>query len=137
VLSRITQWTIVCFIACTFHFLQYCNASVQSVDPLPKHGFESVNADFVKNFSDYRKKFIRIPELLSLEVIFEMPKQETKKSQRELSPTSKMDLVDVADVVQFARNCHHKTLSSLLLYVALHCLHARPTSLHLSLHAEQ
>jgi hypothetical protein len=67
-----------------------------------------------------------------LEAVFEMPKQETRKSQRELSPASK---VDVADMVQFARNCHRKTFVSLLLYVTLHCPHARPISFHISLYS--
>jgi hypothetical protein len=41
-------------------------------------------------------------------------------------------MADVVDVLQFARNCHHKTLLSLVLYVDLHCPHARPTFYHLS-----
>jgi hypothetical protein len=92
--------------------------------------------------------------LLSLETVFEMPKQETRnkkqetrnkkqetrnkkqetrKSQRELRPAKRWTV----DVAQFARNCHCKTLLSLLLYVVLHCPHVRLTCFHLSLHAEQ
>jgi hypothetical protein len=44
-----------------------------------------------------------------------MPKQETRKSQKELSPASKVD------VVHFARNCHRKMLLPPLRDVALHC----------------
>jgi hypothetical protein len=70
--------------------------------------------------------------MLSFEAAFIIPKQQTKKRQRELSPASK------ADVVQFARKSHPKTLLSLALYAALHCPHARPASFHLApLHAEQ
>jgi hypothetical protein len=58
-----------------------CNTLVQSIDQLPENGFQSVNADFVQNFLDSRKKFICRPELLSLEVAFEMPKQNKKKSE--------------------------------------------------------
>jgi hypothetical protein len=53
-----------------------------------------------------------------------MPKQETRKCQRELSPVSKADVMNVVDVVDgvdvmhYARNCHRKTLFSLLLDVA-------------------
>jgi hypothetical protein len=43
--------------------------------------------------------------------------------------------VNVLAVMHFARNCHHKTLLSLLLCMALHCPHARPTSFHFSLHS--
>jgi hypothetical protein len=62
---------------------QYRNASIQSVDPFPENRFQSLNADFVQNFSDFRKKFICRPELLSLEAIFEMPKQETRNKKQE------------------------------------------------------
>jgi hypothetical protein len=55
--------------------LQYISL-IQSVDPLPENLFESVSADFVQTISDSRKKFIYRPELLSLEAVFEMPKQE-------------------------------------------------------------
>jgi hypothetical protein len=41
-----------------------------------------------------------------------MPKQEIRQSQRELSLARKIDVVDVMDVMQFARNCHRKTLLS-------------------------
>jgi hypothetical protein len=88
-----------------------------------------VNADFVQIFSDSRKTFISKPESLSLEAVFEMPKQETRKNQRELNAVSSVDMVS------FARNCHRKTLLSLLLDMALPCivcLHDQPpvTSLH-------
>jgi hypothetical protein len=63
--------------------LQCCNASVQSLDPLSENCFQSVNPDFVQNFSDSRKKFICRPELLSLEEVFEMPEQENKKKSEE------------------------------------------------------
>jgi hypothetical protein len=96
------------------------------IHSLPEHRFQSVNADFGQKFSDSRKKFICRPELLSLEAVFEMSKHETRKGQRELSPVSKVD------VMQFAKNCHRKTLLSLLPYMALHCSHARPTSFHFS-----
>jgi hypothetical protein len=56
--------------------LQCCDASVQSVDPLAEDCFQSVNADFLQNVSDSRKNFICRPELLSLDAVFEMPKQE-------------------------------------------------------------
>jgi hypothetical protein len=59
-----------------------------------------------------------------LEAVFEMPKQETRKSQRERNPASKVDVVNAVNVAQFARNCHCKTLLSLLLYAALHYSHA-------------
>jgi hypothetical protein len=55
--------------------------------------------------------------VLGLEAVFEMPNQERRKSQRELSPAS---IVDVVDVVQFARNCHRKTFVSRFLPAALH-----------------
>jgi hypothetical protein len=61
------------------------------------------------------------------------PNRKTRKSLRELSPPIKVDV----DMVQFARNCRRKTLLSLLLYLALPCPDARPTSFHFSLHAEQ
>jgi hypothetical protein len=114
--------------------LQCCNASVQSVGPLAENRFQSVNADFVQKFSDSRKKFIGRLELLSLEVVFEKPKQETRKRRKEPSPASPMDVVDV---MQFVRNCHGKTPLSLLLYVALHCPHGRSISFHLSLNFTQ
>jgi hypothetical protein len=52
---------------CNTAILQYCNASVQSVDLLSENHFQSVNGDFLQNFSDFRKKFICRPELLSLD----------------------------------------------------------------------
>jgi hypothetical protein len=130
-----TQWAIVDIIPRTQPFRQCCDASIQSVDPLPVNSFQSINTDFVQNFSDSRKKFICRPELLALEAVFEMPKQGTRKSQRELSPGS---TIEVVDLVQFARNCHRNTLLSLLLYLAVHCPHVRPTSFHFSpFHAKQ
>jgi hypothetical protein len=63
--------------------LQCCNIAIQSVDPLPKNRFHSVNADFVQNFSDSGKKFICRSELLSLDAIFEMSKQENKKTRKQ------------------------------------------------------
>jgi hypothetical protein len=59
--------------------------------------------------------------VLGLEAVFEMLKQETSQSQGQLSPASKEDPMDL---VQFAKNSHHKTLLLLLLYVAFHCPHA-------------
>jgi hypothetical protein len=115
-----TQWTIVYFIPRTFHLLQCCSVSVQSVDPLPENRFQSANADFVQNLSDSRKKFISRPKLLSLDVVFDMPKQETTQSQKELGTASMVNLVDV---VQFGKNRDCKTLLSVLLYVTLHCPH--------------
>jgi hypothetical protein len=52
---------------------------VQSVDPFPENGFQNVKADFVQKFSHSRKKFICRPNLLSLDTVFEMPKQEKLK----------------------------------------------------------
>jgi hypothetical protein len=104
---------------CNAAMLQCCNASVQSVGALPDNCLQSLNADFIQNFSDSRTKFIRTPELLCLEATSEMPKQETRKSQTELSPATR---VDVVDVMQFARNCHCITLLSLLLYVMWSCI---------------
>jgi hypothetical protein len=49
-----------------------------------------------------------------------------KKSLRERSPASKVD------VVQFARNCHCEMLLSLLIDMAFHCSHAWLTSFRLS-----
>jgi hypothetical protein len=72
---------IVYFIPRSFHLLQPRKASVQSVDPLPENRLQSVNADFVQNFSDSRKKLICKPELLSSGAVFEMPKQKTKKQE--------------------------------------------------------
>jgi hypothetical protein len=63
-------------------------------------------------------KFICRSELLALDAIFEMPKQE---KGRELSPASRASIVDV---VRFSRNCHRRMLLSLLLDVGLHCPHA-------------
>jgi hypothetical protein len=118
-----------------------CNAamhrSILFIHSLPENRVQSANADFVQNFSDSRKKFIRRTELLSLEAAFEMPKQETSNNQRELSPASTVEVVDMVDVAQFARNFHRKTLLSLLLHVALHCPDARQTYFYLSLHVEQ
>jgi hypothetical protein len=102
------------------------------IHSLPENRFQRINADFVPNLSDSRKGFIYRPELLCLEAVFEMPKEETRKCQRDLSPAG------TVNVVQFAIHCHRKTLLSLLLYVALHCPHARASSFHLSpLHPEQ
>jgi hypothetical protein len=69
------------------------------IHSLQENRFQSVNADFVQGFSDSRRKFICRPELLSLEAVFEMPKQEVRKSPREISPASKVDMVDVMDVM--------------------------------------
>jgi hypothetical protein len=84
-----------------------CSASIQSVDPFQENRFQSVNADFVQKFSYSRKKFICTPELLSLEAVFEMPKKETRKNQKELSPASK---VDVVHILQFAKNSSQNAL---------------------------
>jgi hypothetical protein len=45
---------------------------------------------------------------------------------------TKFNSVNRVDVVQLARNCHRKTLLSLLPYVALHFPHARRTFFHRS-----
>jgi hypothetical protein len=63
-----------------------------------------------------------------------MPKQETKKKS-EGAKSGEYGREDVANVAQFARNCHYKTLLSLLLYVALHCPPTRAISFHLFLHS--
>jgi hypothetical protein len=68
--------------------------------------------------------------ILGLEAVFEMPKQETRKSQRELTPAR------TVDVMQLARHCYRKTIFSLLLYIALHYPQARSSSFDLSLHAD-
>jgi hypothetical protein len=113
-----------------FHLLQSSNPSVQSVDPFSETRFEHVSADSVQNSSDSRKKFICRPELLSLLAVFEMPKQETRKSQREQSPATK---VDMADAAQSAKNCHRKTFLTLA-----GCGPALAVcTTNLSLHAEQ
>jgi hypothetical protein len=59
-----------------------CIDSIQYVDPLPENSFQSVKADFVQNFSDFRKKFICRPELLSLEIVLEMLEQETSRGAK-------------------------------------------------------
>jgi hypothetical protein len=125
--------------------LQCCNALVQSVDSLPENRFQNLNADFVQNFSDSRKKFICRPELLFLDWrrFLGCPNKKTRKSPSELSPASTVDVMDVMDVMdvvnvmQFARNFHCKTPLSLLLDVALYCPHARPISFHFFLYSEQ
>jgi hypothetical protein len=101
------------------------------IHSLTESRFQTIRADLHPNFSDSRKKFICKRELLSLEAVFAMPNQNTRKSHTKLSPAS------TVDVVQFARTCHRKPFLSLLLHVALHCLHTRPTSFHFSLHAER
>jgi hypothetical protein len=53
------------------------------IHSLPENRFQSVNADFVQIFSDSGKKFIYRPELLSLEAVFEMFKQETRNKKQE------------------------------------------------------
>jgi hypothetical protein len=68
-----------------FHVLCICcPASVQSVDPLPEHHFQSVNADFFKNCSDSRKQFIYRPELLSLNwrAFLRCPNKKTRQARR-------------------------------------------------------
>jgi hypothetical protein len=56
-LSRITQWTIVYFISRTFHLLQYCNPSVQSVDPLtPGKPFSKAQRWFLPKIFGFRKE---------------------------------------------------------------------------------
>jgi predicted nucleic-acid-binding protein len=50
---------------------------------LPENRLQSVTADFIQNFSDSRKKFICKRELLSVEAVFEMLKQQNKKSSEE------------------------------------------------------
>jgi hypothetical protein len=60
--------------------LQCCNAAMHRsnllIHSFPENRFQSLSADFVQNFSDSQKKVICRPELLSLEAVFEIPKQE-------------------------------------------------------------
>jgi hypothetical protein len=108
-----------------------------SIHLVPEHRFQSVKTDFIQNFSDFRKKFLRRPEFLSLKAVFEMPKQEIRRNQTELSPASMVDMDVDMDVAQFASDCRRNAFLRLLLDVALHSPHARPTSFHLSLHSTQ
>jgi hypothetical protein len=83
-LSRITQWTIVYFIPYTFHLLQCCNASVQSVDPLPEHRFQSVNADFVQIFQTPERSSSADPNCCPWMQFLRCPnkKQETRNKKK-------------------------------------------------------
>jgi hypothetical protein len=63
-------------------------------------------------------------------------KQENKKTKKsEGSKSCEYDGSGGCSAIR--KNCHRKTFVSLLLDIALHCPHARPTSFHFSLHAQQ
>jgi hypothetical protein len=68
---------------CNAAMLQCCNAALQQFDllihSLPENRFQSINADLVQNFSNSRKKFTCRPELLALEVVFEMHNKKQEK----------------------------------------------------------
>jgi hypothetical protein len=48
--------SIWCFPSDAFHLMLsiWCNTSIQSVDPLQEHCFKNINADFIRNFPDFR-----------------------------------------------------------------------------------
>jgi hypothetical protein len=83
-------------------------AMLQCISPIcwstPRYPLPKRNADFVQNFWDSRKKFICTFELLSLEVVFEMRKQENKKKPGGGKSGSYGVWGYVVDVGQFARN---------------------------------